>query len=83
MTYKLKATLSNINSLWFGADTPIRQYKIKLNPDLWNTCQQVNQEFNPPSGACSVTQYRKSDRTLFARTVQQKFNQVNPRAARH
>ncbi|NEU69529.1 hypothetical protein GK091_21765 [Spirosoma agri] len=75
MEYVMKATVKNISCLWFGADTPIRSYKIKLNPDLWATCQRVNREFIPPSGARALSQYRKSDMTLFAKTVQQQFTQ--------
>jgi hypothetical protein len=65
----MKPTLGNVIRLWFGADTPIRHHKIKLNPDLWAVCQRVSQDFKAPSGALSKDHYRKSDKTSFARTV--------------
>jgi hypothetical protein len=71
----MKSTVENIKNLWFGADTPIRQNKIKLHPELWAACQQVSQDFNPPSGALLVEQYRKSDRLAFARAVLKELNQ--------
>ncbi len=71
----LKVTTSNIVSLWFGADTPIRQYKIKLNPDLWAACQRVNSRFTPPSGAGSMADYRKSDLVAFGKAVVQELKQ--------
>lgn len=67
----MKVTVSNIINLWFGDDTPIRQYKIKMNPLLWVTCQRVSQSFVSPSGAATPDQYRKSDKVAFARVVQQ------------
>ena len=73
--HRLKATLTNISSLWFGADTPIRQYKIKSNPELWEACERVNKVFKAPSGALSPDYYTKSDRVAFARAVQQKLSQ--------
>ncbi|RRB00874.1 hypothetical protein [Larkinella rosea] len=69
MSVVLKPTVSNIINLWFGADTPIRQYKIKLNPDLWGACQQINQDFYPPSKNRTIEQYRKSDKVAFAKAV--------------
>ncbi|GAB3891050.1 hypothetical protein GCM10028803_02470 [Larkinella knui] len=69
MSVVIKPTVSNIINLWFGADTPIRQYKIKLNPDLWDACQQINQEFCPPSRTQPIEQYRKSDKVAFAKAV--------------
>lgn len=71
----LKLTVNNIISLWFGADTPIRQYKIKSNPTLWAACQRVQLRFTPPSGARSIEQYRKSDLMAFARAVVAELNQ--------
>lgn len=71
----LKLTTGNIISLWFGEDTPIRQYKIAMNPELWTACQRVNTAFNPPSGASSAEYYRKSDYTAFAKAVQQEMDQ--------
>lgn len=73
--HRLKATLSNIIGLWFGADTPIRQYKINSNPELWEACQRVHHVFTPPSGALSMDRYTKSDQVAFARAVQQKLYQ--------
>jgi hypothetical protein len=70
----LKLTVNNIISLWFGADTPIRQYKIKSNPALWAACQRVSLRFTPPSGASTLEQYRKSDLVSFARAVAQELN---------
>ena len=69
MSVVIKPTVSNIINLWFGADTPIRQYKIKLNPDLWGACQQTNQKFTPPSRSQPIEQYRKSDKVAFAKAV--------------
>ncbi|AKD57044.1 hypothetical protein [Spirosoma radiotolerans] len=71
----MKSTVDNIKNLWFGADTPIRQNKIKLHPELWAACQRVNQHFTPPSGALHIDQYRKSDRLAFARAVLKELNQ--------
>jgi hypothetical protein len=69
----MKATVSNIINLWFGADTPIRQYKIKLNPKLWVACSQVSKNFSPPSGIDQVENYRKSDKVAFAEAVLEKL----------
>ena len=69
----MKVTVNNIINLWFGDDTPIRQYKIKMNPLLWVTCQRVSQNFVPASGAEQAEQYRKSDKMAFARTVQREL----------
>ncbi|GAB3739753.1 hypothetical protein [Spirosoma lituiforme] len=71
----MKSTVDNIKNLWFGADTPIRQNKIKLHPELWAACERVNQHFTPPSGASQPEQYRKSDRLAFARAVLKELNQ--------
>ena len=65
----MKSTVDNIKNLWFGADTPIRQNKIKLHTELWAACERDNQHFTPPSGALNIEQYRKSDRLAFARAV--------------
>ncbi|MBD2756746.1 hypothetical protein [Spirosoma validum] len=67
----MKVTVRNIMNLWFGDDTPLRQYKIKMNPHLWAACLRVHQTFNPPSGALSQDVYRNSDKVAFARAVQQ------------
>ncbi|CAN5364671.1 hypothetical protein BH09BAC4_BH09BAC4_07730 [soil metagenome] len=69
----MKVTVENIARLWFGADTPIRQYKIAMNPQLWAACQRVNQVFIAPSGALNREQYRKSDKSAFARAVQEEL----------
>ncbi len=71
----LKVTVNNIISLWFGAHTPIRQYKILMNPELWTVCQRVHLHFTPPSGAGLIEQYRQSDRIAFAKIVVQEANQ--------
>ncbi|RCR65480.1 MULTISPECIES: hypothetical protein [Larkinella] len=68
MSVVIKPTVSNIINLWFGADTPIRQYKIKLNPDLWGACQQTNQNFTLTRSQ-PIEQYRKSDKVAFAKAV--------------
>ncbi len=69
----MKVTVENIVRLWFGADTPIRQYKITMNPQLWATCERVSQDFTPPSGVLNQEQYRKSDKIAFAKAVQEKL----------
>ncbi|WP_338871896.1 hypothetical protein WBJ53_26590 [Spirosoma sp. SC4-14] len=76
MAHRLKVTISNIIGLWFGADTPIRQYKILMNPELWAACLQVAAEFRPESGALCVEQYRKADKVAFARAVQAELTQT-------
>ncbi|WP_245776865.1 hypothetical protein [Spirosoma endophyticum] len=65
----MKLTVKNVIDLWFAEDTPIRRYKIKINPKPWQICQQVGQEFKAPSGRTDPTQYRKSDKVAFARLV--------------
>lgn len=77
MAHQMKGTTNNIIALWFGADTPLRQYKIHLNPKLWAACLQVNDNFSPPSGATSIDNYRKSDRIAFARAVEHYLTQTN------
>lgn len=69
----MKVTVNNVINLWFGDDTPIRQYKIKMNPLLWATCQRVSQTFISPSGAATPKQYRKSDKVAFAQVVQREL----------
>jgi len=69
----LKITVNNVLSLWFGVDTPIRRYKIKLNPELWTACQGVYGWFVPPSGASYLEHYRQSDRIAFAKAVIQEM----------
>ncbi|MCK8494953.1 MULTISPECIES: hypothetical protein [Spirosoma] len=73
MSVLIKPTVSNIINLWFSVDTPIRQYKIKLNPDLWGACENTNRHFAPPSKKRQVEQYRKSDKVAFAKAVQQEL----------
>jgi hypothetical protein len=65
----VKLTVKNVIDLWFAEDTPIRQYKIRMNPELWAMCQHVSQEFKAPSGRVTPAQYRKSDKVAFARLV--------------
>ena len=72
----LKPTVKNIISLWFGVATPLRAYKIRSNPDLWEACQQVHAQFVPPSRASSVASYRKSDQVAFARAVIRQVDQL-------
>ncbi len=72
----MKPTVGNIIRLWFGADTPIQHYKIKLNPAIWAACQRVSQDFKAPSGALSKDKYRKSDKTSFARAVLDELDQT-------
>ena len=81
MALLMKPTTNNIINLWFGADTPIRQYKIKHNPDLWAACQHVNRGFRPVYGEKSIEQYRKSDKAAFARAVQQELERGKVRSA--
>ncbi|GAB3890147.1 hypothetical protein GCM10028825_26280 [Spirosoma agri] len=72
----MKATIGNVIRLWFGADTPIRHHKIKLNPLLWAACQRVSQDFKAPSGALVKERYRKSDKTSFAKAVLEEMDQT-------
>lgn len=81
MALLLKPTTNNIINLWFGADTPIRQYRIKHNPALWAACQHVNRGFRPVSSERPIEQYRKSDKAAFARAVQQELARGNVRPA--
>ncbi|MBD2751358.1 hypothetical protein [Spirosoma validum] len=80
MSVVIKPTVSNIINLWFGVDTPIRQYKIKLNPDLWGACQKANRDFRPPSKRKQVELYRKSDKVAFAKAVQEELDRARARA---
>lgn len=72
----MKLTQKNIIDLWFGADTPIRQFKIKMNPQLWAACLKVNHYFKPPSGRAHTEQYRKSDKVAFAESVLNELRQT-------
>ncbi|WP_420147993.1 hypothetical protein [Spirosoma sp.] len=65
----VKLTEKNVINLWFAEDTPVRQYKIKMNPKLWEMCQQISQDFKAPSGKQSPEKYRKSDKVAFAKLV--------------
>ncbi|MFD2935296.1 hypothetical protein [Spirosoma flavum] len=65
------ATKANIIRLWFGADTPIRDYQIKINLALWETCEKISKTFIPPSGAKEPGSYRNRDKLVFAGMVQQ------------
>lgn len=75
MAHQLKVTPSNIIGLWFGADTPLRQYKIQSNPVLWDACLRAHIGFLPPSGAASMDEYRKSDKVAFAQAVECELTQ--------
>ncbi|MBD2754320.1 hypothetical protein [Spirosoma validum] len=72
----MKPTVKNIINLWFGADTPIRQFKLRLNPAIGIACQKVKHSFEPPSGAIQVGQYRKSDKLAFAVIAIRELNQA-------
>ena len=76
MSVVIKPTVSNIINLWFGVDTPIRQYKIKLNPELWVACQRINRDFRPPSRRKQIELYRKSDKVAFAKAVQEELDRI-------
>lgn len=65
----LKLTVKNVVDFWFAEDTPIRQYKVRMNPKLWDMCQQISLDFKAPSGAQEPKQYRKSDKVAFAKIV--------------
>lgn len=80
MAHQMKVTKSNIIGLWFGADTPLRQYKIQSNPVLWDACLRAHIGFTPPSGAATLDQYRKSDKNAFAEAVERELAKVNVRS---
>ena len=65
----VKLTEKNVINLWFAEDTPVRQYKIRMNPALWAMCQLISRNFKAPSGRLIPKQYRKSDKVAFARLV--------------
>jgi hypothetical protein len=69
----VKLSTKNVIDLWFAEDTPIRQYKIRMNPNLWAMCEQVSQDFKAPSGRSTPSQYRKSDKVAFAKIVLDRF----------
>ena len=73
MSARIKPTVNNIINLWFSVDTPLRQYKIKLNPEIWGACQAINQNFYPPSRKKPVEQYKKNDKVAFAKAVQEQL----------
>ncbi|MGV3561295.1 hypothetical protein [Larkinella arboricola] len=73
MSARIKPTVNNIISLWFSVDTPLRQYKIRLNPEIWGACQTINQNFNPPSKRKPVEQFKKNDKVAFAKAVQEQL----------
>ena len=75
----MKPTTTNIINLWFGADTPIRQFKIKHNPDLWLACQRINQGFRPAPRKRLTERLPKSDQVAFARAVQQDLERTQVR----
>ncbi|MFD2570845.1 hypothetical protein ACFSUS_09395 [Spirosoma soli] len=72
----MKPTVNNVINLWFGAETPIREYKIKLNPKMWAACQRVSQSFTPPSGIKQADLYRKSDKIAFAKSVLEELDKT-------
>lgn len=65
----LKPTVQNVITWWFAANTPIRQHKLKLSPTLRWACEQVSHHFTPPSGAATVSAYKRVDKLAFARAV--------------
>ena len=65
----VKLTVKNVIDIWFAEDTPVRQYRIRMNPKIWEMCQQVSKDFKAPSGRLIQEQYRKSDKVAFARLV--------------
>ena len=73
----MKLTVKNIVDLWFSVDTPIRQYKVKLYPDVWDACQKANRYFKPPSGATHIERYRKSDKVAFAQKALNELQQAS------
>ena len=72
----IKLSVKNVIDLWFAEDTPIRQYKIRLNPELWATCHEVSKTFKAPSGRLLASQYRKSDKVAFAQLVLDRLSKV-------
>ena len=72
----IKLSVKNVIDLWFSEDTPIRQYKIRLNTELWEVCQQVSKTFKAPSGRLKPEQYRKSDKVAFAKLVLEKLEKA-------
>jgi hypothetical protein len=73
----MKVTPANIIRLWFGADTPIREYQIKMNPRLWTACNRVGQRFVAPSGAVVLSNYRNVDKREFARLVYEELRRYS------
>jgi hypothetical protein len=73
----VKPSTKNIISWWFAADTPIRQYKMSLNPQLKWACEQVSRDFVAPSGATKLASYRRSDKLAFAQAVQQMLRETS------
>lgn len=73
MSTSIKPTLSNIISLWFGVDSPLRQYRIQCNPMLWGACQRTSQTFKPATHTKLIEHYRSADKAAFARAVQQEI----------
>lgn len=71
----VKPSTRNIISWWFAVDTPIRQYKMSLNPQLKWACEQVSRDFVAPSGATNLGSYRRSDKLAFAQAVQQTLSE--------
>lgn len=71
----MKKTPTNIARLWFGEDTPLRRYRIQMNPDLWAACQRASLDFVAPSGAATLDKYLTSDRAAFVRRVQARLQE--------
>ena len=67
----MKPTVKNVIDLWFAEDTPIHQYRVRLNPELWAICGQISQDFKAPSGRLRQEQFRRSDKICFAQAVLQ------------
>ncbi|WP_460985648.1 hypothetical protein [Spirosoma fluminis] len=65
----MKVTPANIHRLWFSTDTPLRQFRIKMNPRLWDACTRVEKGFAPPSGAQRLMDYTRRDKVAFVRLV--------------
>lgn len=78
----LHLSVKNISSLWFSVHTPLRHFKLKVNPELWAACQKVDLRFKSPSGAAQPNQYRKADKMAFAEAVLNELNQDSLRTER-
>lgn len=61
----MKAIEATSMQLQIGADTPSRDYQIKMNLALWETCEVISKTFIPPSGAEEPDLYRDRDKLVF------------------